>query len=68
MYVLHQPVVVAFAYGVVGRPTPIVAKYGTIVAASLTVILLVYEYGVRRTRVTRFLFGMRGTPPSTHLR
>ncbi|WP_374701527.1 acyltransferase family protein [Streptomyces maremycinicus] len=64
LYVLHQPVVVAFAYGVVGRRTPIVVKYAVIVAASLTVILLVYEYGVRRTRVTRLLFGMRGTPPS----
>ncbi|MCI3273808.1 hypothetical protein [Streptomyces cylindrosporus] len=34
LYVLHQPVVVAFAYGVVG-------------------------WRVRRTRVTRFLFGRR---------
>ncbi|KQX63898.1 acyltransferase family protein [Streptomyces sp. Root1310] len=68
LYVLHQPVVVAFAYGVVGRPAPIFVKYAVIVAASLTAILLVYEYGVRRTRVTRFLFGMRGTPPSTSVR
>ncbi|MFF3203560.1 acyltransferase family protein [Streptomyces sp. NPDC002962] len=68
LYVLHQPVVVAFAYGVVGRPAPILVKYAVIVAASLTAILLVYEYGVRRTRVTRFLFGMRGTPPSTSVR
>lgn len=68
LYVLHQPVVVAFAYGVLGWPAPIAVKYAAIVAASLTVILLVYEYGVRRTRVTRFLFGMRGTPPSTSVR
>ncbi|MFF4258382.1 acyltransferase [Streptomyces sp. NPDC001663] len=59
LYVLHQPVVVAFAYGVVGWSAPIPVKYAAIVAGSLLVILVVYEYGVRRTRVTRFLFGMR---------
>ncbi|WP_327312307.1 acyltransferase family protein [Streptomyces sp. NBC_01235] len=68
LYVLHQPVVVAFAYGAVGWSAPIVVKYAAIVAASLAVILLVYEYGVRRTPVTRFLFGMRGTPPSASTR
>lgn len=64
LYVLHQPVVVAFAYGVVGWSAPMVVKYVAIVAASLAVILAVYEYGVRRTRVTRFLFGMRPDPPT----
>jgi peptidoglycan/LPS O-acetylase OafA/YrhL len=64
LYVLHQPVVVAFAYGVVGWSAPVVVKYTVIVACSLAVILLVYEYVVRRTRVTRFLFGMRPDPPT----
>ncbi|MFF4836137.1 acyltransferase [Streptomyces sp. NPDC001315] len=63
LYVLHQPVVVAFAYGVVGWSAPIVVKYAVIVTGSLAVILLLYEYGVRRTRLTRFLFGMRAAPP-----
>jgi peptidoglycan/LPS O-acetylase OafA/YrhL len=64
LYVLHQPVVVAFAYGVVGWSAPIVVKYAVIVAASLAVILTGYEYVVRRTRFTRFLFGMRQDPPT----
>ncbi|WP_416981049.1 hypothetical protein [Streptomyces sp. T028] len=64
LYVLHQPVVVAFAYGVVGWDAPIAVKYAAIVAASLAATLLLYEYGVRRTRVTRFLFGTRAAPPS----
>ncbi|GGW30650.1 acyltransferase family protein [Streptomyces griseoloalbus] len=62
LYVLHQPVVVALAYGVVGWSAPMAVKYTVIVAASLAVILLLYEYGVRRTAVTRFLFGMRPEP------
>ncbi|MBX9397309.1 acyltransferase [Streptomyces sp. TRM72054] len=64
LYVLHQPVVVAFAYGVVGWHAPMAVKYVVIVAASLAAILVVYEVGVRRTRVTRFLFGMRTDPPA----
>ncbi|MGP4087941.1 acyltransferase family protein [Streptomyces sp. KR55] len=59
LYVLHQPVVVAFAYGVVGWEAPIPVKYLVIVACSLAVILVAYEFAVRRSRVTRFLFGMR---------
>ncbi|GAA3987777.1 hypothetical protein GCM10022384_39650 [Streptomyces marokkonensis] len=59
LYVLHQPVVVAFAYGVVGWSAPMAVEYAVIVAASLGVILAGYEFGVRRTPVTRFLFGMR---------
>lgn len=62
LYVLHQPVVVAFAYGVVGWSAPMAVKYAVIVAASLAVVLALYEYGVRRWAVTRFLFGMRPDP------
>ncbi|MET8979596.1 acyltransferase [Streptomyces sp. NPDC004539] len=63
LYVLHQPVVVAYAYGIVGRQAPIVVEYAAIVAASLVTVLVLYEWGVRRTRVTRFLFGMRPGQP-----
>ncbi|MGW5903920.1 acyltransferase family protein [Streptomyces althioticus] len=70
VYVLHQPVVVAFAYGVVGRSAPAAVKYAVIVTASLATLVLLYELGVRRWAVTRWLFGMRpaarpedGRPP-----
>ncbi|GHH14629.1 acyltransferase family protein [Streptomyces lanatus] len=62
VYVLHQPVVVALAYGVVGWSAPIVVEYAVIVAGSLVVIFALYEGLVRRTRLTRFLFGMRTAP------
>jgi hypothetical protein len=60
LYILHQPIVVGVAYGVVGWDAPIVVKYLVIVAASLTLTVAAYDLLVRRTRVTRFLFGMRG--------
>lgn len=63
VYVLHQPVVVAVAYGVVGLPGPIIVKYTLIVAGSLVAILALYELLVGRTRPTRFLLGMRTAAP-----
>lgn len=60
LYILHQPVVVAVAYGVVGWDAAIAIEYAVIVAASLALTVAVYDLFVRRTRVTRFLLGMRG--------
>lgn len=59
LYVLHQPIVVAVAYGVVRWDASMPVKYAAIVAVSLTLTLAAYDLLVRRTRVTRFLFGMR---------
>ncbi|MGN9839035.1 acyltransferase family protein [Nonomuraea sp. H19] len=59
LYVLHQPIVVAVAYFVVGWQAPILVEYLVIVALSLVLTVAAYDVLVRRTRVTRFLFGMR---------
>lgn len=59
-YILHQPVVVCVAYVVVGWPLPAPLKYVVIVVASLAITLGLYDVVVRRTALTRFLFGMRG--------
>ncbi|MET4927227.1 acyltransferase family protein [Streptomyces sp. PSRA5] len=62
IYILHQPIVVAVAYGVVGHDAPILVKYTVIVVTSLVLTVVAYDVLVRRTRVTRFLFGMRARP------
>ncbi|MGW5591421.1 acyltransferase family protein, partial [Streptomyces sp. NPDC003857] len=59
LYVLHQPIVVAVAYFVVGWSAPILVEYVVLVVISLILTLTAYELLVRRTRATRFLFGMR---------
>jgi peptidoglycan/LPS O-acetylase OafA/YrhL len=59
LYILHQPIVVAAAYLVVGWSAPMVVKYLVIVVVSFVVMFAVYDLLVRRTRVTRFLFGIR---------
>lgn len=59
LYVLHQPIVVAVAYFVIGWSAPILVEYAVIVVIALALTLAAYELLVRRTRATRFLFGMR---------
>jgi hypothetical protein len=56
-YVLHQPVVVAVAFYVVRWPLAPWAKYGLICAASVGITWALYDIVVRRTRLTRMLFG-----------
>ncbi|MFJ5645588.1 acyltransferase [Streptomyces sp. NPDC093223] len=59
LYILHQPIVVAVAYFVTGWSAPIVVEYVVLVVIALSLTLAAYELLVRRTRATRFLFGMR---------
>jgi glucan biosynthesis protein C len=40
---------------------PALLKYAVISLGSLVATLLLYDIGVRRTPVTRFLFGMKPT-------
>ncbi|MEU8228267.1 acyltransferase family protein [Actinoplanes sp. NPDC048967] len=58
-YVLHQPVVVVVACLVVPWRAPIIAEYAVVVAISFILTFGAYDLLVRRTRITRFLFGMR---------
>ncbi|MEV4349905.1 acyltransferase [Actinoplanes sp. NPDC049596] len=59
LYILHQPILVVVAYFVVRRDLPMIVKYLAIVVITFAVMFAVYDVLVRRTRVTRFLFGMR---------
>jgi glucan biosynthesis protein C len=59
IYILHQTAVVVIAFFVVQWTFGIVARYAIIVASSFIVTVIVYDILVRRTTVTRFLFGMK---------
>jgi hypothetical protein len=61
-YVLHETVLVAIAFFVVRWTVGALPKYLAIVTASFLLTLALYEIGVRRTRATRFLFGMKPLP------
>lgn len=63
-YILHQTVIVAVAYAVVGWNVGVAPKYAAVMIGSLGLTLALYELCVRRWRPTRFLFGMRTRRPS----
>ncbi|OQC03507.1 MAG: glucans biosynthesis protein [Candidatus Hydrogenedentes bacterium ADurb.Bin101] len=59
-YILHQTIIVGIGYGVVQWPVNLWLKFFVIALGSFAVTLLLYDLGVRRNNLTRFLFGMKG--------
>ena len=59
VYVLHQTVIVVIGFYVVQWQTGALVKYPVISLTSLAATLALYDVGVRRTAVTRLLFGMK---------
>jgi glucan biosynthesis protein C len=59
VYVLHQTVIVVIGFYVVQWVVPTLVKYLVISFAALVATLVLYDVGVRRTAVTRVLFGMK---------
>ena len=58
-YVLHMTPIVVIGFYVVQWEASALLKYLAIVLSSLVVTLVMYDIGVRRTPLTRLLFGMR---------
>jgi glucans biosynthesis protein C len=69
-YVLHETIIVAVAYLVLAWPVGGGAQYCLVALVSLAATLLLYDLGVRRSPLTRFLFGLkqlgRPAPPPAH--
>jgi peptidoglycan/LPS O-acetylase OafA/YrhL len=62
LYLLHQTVIVAVAYVVVRWDAGVFPRYAAIVLLSLGLTVALYELAVRRTNVTRVLFGLKPRP------
>jgi glucans biosynthesis protein C len=58
-FALHETVIVVVAYAVLSWPIGGGLQYCLIAVASLAATLLLYDLGVRRHPVTRFLFGLK---------
>jgi peptidoglycan/LPS O-acetylase OafA/YrhL len=58
-YILHQTVIVSVGFFVVQWPIPDLAKFAIIAASSFVIIMVLYEFLVRRFNVMRVLFGMK---------
>ena len=58
VYVVHLPLVTIIAYEVVKWPLPTLTQFAIIVILTLASALLIFEL-IRRTNITRFLFGLK---------
>jgi peptidoglycan/LPS O-acetylase OafA/YrhL len=58
-YILHQTVIVILGYYIIPWALPFAVKYLLLVALTYAITLAIYDVAVRRSNVTRFLFGMR---------
>jgi glucans biosynthesis protein C len=63
-YIIHQTVIVAVGFYVVKWPAGVWVKYLTVVIATFVMTLALFEM-VRRTKVTRFLFGLKPVKAET---
>lgn len=59
-YILHQTVIVVLGYFIAGWEIAVFPKFLFMVAVNFAIIVLLYEFAVKRIRVLRFLFGMKG--------
>ncbi|MBC7880645.1 MAG: acyltransferase family protein [Anaerolineae bacterium] len=58
-YILHQSVIIAVAFYIVRWSVGASGKFLAVFAIALTLTCILYELFVRRTNITRFLFGMK---------
>ena len=64
-YILHQSVIVTIGYFAVRMNAEALPKFFIVAVGSLAATIALYDLIVRRTNVTRFLFGMKRIAPGT---
>jgi glucans biosynthesis protein C len=58
-FIIHQTIIVAIGYWIVQLKVSVLTKYLLLSICSSVVIYVLYEYVIRRTKLTRFLYGMK---------
>jgi hypothetical protein len=61
-YILHQTVIVVIGFFIAGWELSVGAKYLLLASTSFVVIMVLYEFVVKRMPALRFLFGMKSAP------
>lgn len=59
-YILHQTVIVVLGYFIADWNIAVFPKYLFMLIVNFTIIMLLYEFIIKRISVLRFLFGMKG--------
>jgi glucan biosynthesis protein C len=58
-FIIHQTIIVAIGYWIVQLKVSIFTKYMLLSICSSIIIYALYEYVIRRTKLTRFLYGIK---------
>jgi hypothetical protein len=58
-YILHQTVIVVVAFLLINWPVGVLVKYSVLAVSSFVMIVILYEFCIRRVNIMRFLFGMK---------
>jgi len=58
-YILHQTVIVVIGYFIIQTNWAVGAKYMVINVSTLAICMVLYEYLIRRTLLTRLMFGLK---------
>lgn len=58
-FIIHQTIIVGLGYWIVQLKVSILPKYLLLSLCSSLLIYTLYEYVIRRTKLTRFLYGMK---------
>jgi len=58
--VIHQPVIVFLSFFIRDLSWPIPVKLIFLIPVSFTLIMICYHFIIRRVRLLRFLFGIKG--------
>ena len=67
-YILHQSIMMIFGYYILKMQIGMLPKFMLVVIATFGGSLIVYEFVVKRTNVTRVLFGMKPVKVKSKLR
>ncbi|MHA2219775.1 MAG: acyltransferase family protein [Candidatus Hodarchaeales archaeon] len=58
-YILHQTVIVFIGFQIIQWGASILLKYIFLCVSSFIIIIMLYEFTIRRSRIARFMFGMK---------
>lgn len=58
-FIIHQTIIVALGYYIVQWQMPLMVKCILLISLSVLMIMSIYHLVIRKTKLTRFLFGMK---------
>jgi glucan biosynthesis protein C len=65
IYIIHHPVIVVLASFIVAWNLPLWPRFLLLLVSGMAMTVAIYEFGIRRHRITRYIFGMSPAKPAS---